>query len=653
MMGSMHTGLEESNDGYKKLASFYKERAEGGVGLIVTGGIAPNLAGRASLQAAQLSSTRQLNKHKLVTQTVHAVSDTKICLQILHTGRYAYHPLCVCASKIKSPISPFTPRALSRSGIHKTVRNFARCAELAQQANYDGVEVMASEGYLINQFIAPRTNFRSDEYGGAFENRCRIAIEIVDAIREKVGSNFIIIFRLSMIDLVDNGSTWEEVVTLAKKIEQAGATLINTGIGWHEARIPTIATMVPRAAFSWVSAKLRPHVNIPIITTNRINTPEVANQIIADGEADMVSMARPFLADPHLVNKSRRGEASKINTCIACNQACLDHIFNGKLSSCLVNPKACHETEFNSTKTVRSIRLAVVGAGPAGLSCAIEAAQLSHQVTLFEMSDQIGGQFNIAKEIPGKEEFKETLRYYQEQLKSLKIDVQLNTLVAVEHLATNFDEVIIATGVKPHHPTIPGIDHPKVRSYPDVLLHKKPVGNTVAIIGAGGIGFDTAEFLAHDKNTQRSDKQAYYEDWGIDTDYAGRGAITNKRSRKSCRHITLLQRKTTKPGKTLGKTTGWIHRQSLKDQGVQTLNGVTYLKIDDDGLHISIDDEVQTIAVDHVVICAGQESENALYQTCLDAGVSAHLIGGALLAQEIDAKRAIDDGVRLAHKLSN
>ncbi len=653
MMGSMHTGLEESKNGYAKLARFYKERAEGKVGLIVTGGISPNFVGRASPFSAQLSWARQVKKHQLVTNAVHNAGDTKICLQILHTGRYAYHPLCVSASKIKSPISPFTPKALSLSGVAKTVKDFARCAELAQRANYDGVEIMASEGYLINQFIAPRTNHRTDEYGGSFENRCRLALEILRATRDKVGTDFIIIFRLSMIDLVEGGSTWDEVVQLAKQIEVAGATLINTGIGWHEARIPTIATMVPRAAFSWVSKKLRPHVNIPIITTNRINTPQVANQIISDGEADVISMARPFLADPHLVAKAQRGQPEKINTCIACNQACLDHVFNRKISSCLVNPKACHETEFLSDKANSPKKMAVVGAGPAGLAFAIEAAQLGNQITLFERSEVIGGQFNIAKEIPGKEEFHETLRYYNEQLNALDVTVHLEANAKLDDLKTSFDEVIIATGVTPRIPTIEGINHPKVLSYPEVLRDKKMVGNNVAIIGAGGIGFDTAEFLAHSESAELDDKQAYYAHWGIDTQYAQRGAITKKVARSSSRNITLLQRKTGKPGKDLGKTTGWIHRQNLKDQGVKTLSGVEYLKIDDNGLSISVDDRTRLLEIDNVVICAGQESNNALHQECIDAGINAHLIGGALLAQEIDAKRAINDGVRLAHQLSN
>lgn len=659
IMGSMHTGLEEAKDGYQRMATYFQERAKGGVGLMITGGIAPNFSGRASPFASQLSFPWQVNKHKIITDAVHEVADAKICMQILHTGRYAYHPLAAAPSKIKSPISPFSPRALSSWGIRKTIRDFARCARLAQRAGYDGVEIMGSEGYFINQFIAPRTNHRQDQYGGNIDNRIRIAIDIVSAIRERVGNNFIVIFRLSMLDLVEEGSTWEEVIYLAKALERAGVDLINTGIGWHEARIPTIATMVPRASFTWITERLKKEVNIPVIATNRINTPEMIEAILAKGQADMVCMARPFLADPYFLQKAERGQANAINTCISCNQACLDHIFQQKTASCLVNPKACHETFF-TTQTIKiQQHFAVVGAGPAGIAFAIEAAELGHRVTLFERSNQLGGQFNIAKEIPGKEEFHETLRYFKYRIEQLKIDLRLNTTVTADQLGRNFDAVIIATGVRPRIPDIKGIDLPHVLTYQDLLLHKKPVGNKVALIGAGGIGFDSAEFLAQHQQTavepDKIDKDQFYNEWGIDKQYKHRGAVKEKVSTPAPRHIYLLQRKASRLGKDLGKTTGWIHRQSLKDKQVTMLSGVEYQEISPTHLHININGEARSLEVDNVVLCAGQLSNSELYKelkTKKTAEQSIHIIGGAHLAVEIDAKRAISDGVKLAHELS-
>ncbi len=652
LMGSMHTGLEEAKNGYVRMAAYFKARAEGGVGLMVTGGVAPNLAGRTAPFASQLSFPWQVKHHRIVTDAVHEVEGAKICLQILHTGRYGYHPFCVAPSRIKSPITPFKPWALTSLGIKKTIWDFANCARLAQKAGYDGVEIMGSEGYLINQFIAPRTNKRKDKYGGSFENRIRLALEIIKAVRKKTGDKFIIIYRLSMLDLVDGGSTWPEVVALAKEVEKAGATIINTGIGWHEARVPTIATMVPRAAFAWVTEKLKGEVSIPLITTNRINMPDVIDQVIADGQADMVSMARPFLADPDFINKAQAGRPDQINTCISCNQACLDHVFKQKIASCLVNPKACHETEFTLTQAAQPKAIAVVGAGPAGLSFAIEAKTLGHEVVVFERNAEIGGQFNIAKEIPGKEEFHETIRYFKVKLEELNIDLRLNTQ-ATEVQLKEFDEVVVAAGVRPRIPKIEGIDSTNVLTYQDVLLHKKPVGKRVALIGAGGIGFDAAEYLAHNPDHQPSsmDKEEFYKEWGIDTDYQNRGAITEKQTSSPYRDIYLLQRKATKFGKGLGKTTGWIHRQSLKDKGINMIGGVSYEKISDQGLHVKINDQEQLLEVDNVVLCAGQLSNNELFEKLESTGQNVHIIGGAKLAEEIDAKRAIDDGVRLAHTI--
>lgn len=655
LMGSMHTGLEEAKNGYKKMAKFYAERAKGGVGLIVTGGIAPNFQGRAHPFASQLSFPWQVSHHKKITKAVHEHGG-KICLQILHTGRYAYHPFAVSASSSKSPITPFKARGLTKIEIKKTIWDFANCARLAQKAGYDGIEIMGSEGYFINQFIVQKTNKREDNYGGSFENRIRIAIDILDAVREKVGKNFIIIFRLSMLDLVDQGSTWEEVIELGKRLEKHGVDIINTGIGWHEARIPTIATMVPRNAFTWITKRIKPHLNIPVITTNRINDPKVAESILADNCADMISMARPFLADPYLLNKAIEGKEEQINTCIGCNQACLDHIFKNQVCSCLVNPKACHELEFNEQNAIKTKKIAVVGAGPAGLSFAIEAKQLGHEVTIYESKDQIGGQFNIAKEIPGKEEFHETIRYFKTMLKELEIQVKLNTKVDLDYLKqSDYQEFVFSTGVTPRTPQIPGVEHEKVLTYPEVIMGKKEVGKSVAIIGAGGIGFDMAEFLAHNPEHKPTslDLEAFLKEWGVDVNYTSRGAVGKKQGVPSFRKIYLLQRKETKHGKNLGKTTGWIHRQSLADKGVIMLGGVKYKQIDDNGLTIEVNGKSQVLNVDHVVLCAGQESDNKLYNDfCKSDKRGAHLIGGAEKAMEIDAKRAIDQGVRLAYSLS-
>jgi len=650
LMGSMHTGLEEEPNGFEKMAAFFAERAKGGAGLIVTGGFAPNLAGRGAPKASQLSFPWQVGKHRIVTDAVHAAGG-KICLQILHTGRYAYHPLAVSASRMKSPISPFAPRALSGWGVRKTIADYARCARLAQKAGYDGVEIMGSEGYLINQFIAPKTNHRTDEWGGSFENRIRFAVEIVRRTREKVGPNFIIIFRLSMLDLVEDGSTWEEVVQLAKAIEAAGATIINTGIGWHEARIPTIATMVPRAAFTWVTRRMKGEVKIPLITTNRINAPDVAEDVLARGDADMVSMARPFLADAEFVNKAASGRADEINTCIACNQACLDHIFERKTCSCLVNPRACNETELVIKPAVAKKKVAVVGAGPAGLAFATTAAERGHDVTLFEASGEIGGQFNLAKRIPGKEEFGETLRYFRRRLDATGVKVKVSHRATAEELAAGgFDHVALATGILPRTPEIPGIDHPKVARYIDVIEGRREAGRKVAIVGAGGIGFDVAELLSHGGGAP-NDIDHFRNEWGIDATYAVRGGLKKASDEPPPRQIWLLQRKTSKVGDGLAKTTGWIRRTLLKRRNVKMLAGVSYEKIDDAGLHVRLGDESQVLDVDTIVLCAGQEPRRELLAGLQQAGVAVSLIGGADVAAELDAKRAIDQGTRAAAAL--
>jgi len=650
LMGSMHTGLEEEPNGFEKMAAFFAERAKGGAGLIVTGGFAPNLAGRGAPKASQLSFPWQVGKHRIVTDAVHAAGG-KICLQILHTGRYAYHPLAVSASKLKSPISPFAPRALSGWGVRKTIADYARCARLAQKAGYDGVEIMGSEGYLINQFIAPKTNHRTDEWGGSFENRIRFAVEIVRRTREKVGPNFIIVFRLSMLDLVEDGSTWDEVVQLAKAIEAAGATIINTGIGWHEARIPTIATMVPRAAFTWVTRRMKGEVKIPLVTTNRINAPDVAEEVLARGDADMVSMARPFLADAEFVNKAAAGRADEINTCIACNQACLDHIFERKTCSCLVNPRACNETELVIKPAAAKKKVAVVGAGPAGLAFATTAAGRGHDVTLFEASSEIGGQFNLAKRIPGKEEFGETLRYFRRRLDATGVKVKVSHRATAEELAAGgFDHVALATGILPRTPEIPGIDHPKVARYIDIIEGRREAGRKVAIVGAGGIGFDVAELLSHG-GAETNDIEHFRNEWGIDSTYAVRGGLKKPADEPPPRQIWLLQRKTSKVGDGLAKTTGWIRRTLLKRRNVKMLAGVSYEKIDDAGLHVRLGDESKVLDVDTIVLCAGQEPNRALLAELQQAGVAVSLIGGADVAAELDAKRAIDQGTRAAAAL--
>ncbi|MDM5112340.1 NADPH-dependent 2,4-dienoyl-CoA reductase [Aeromonas salmonicida] len=650
LMGSMHTGLEEEKGGFDKLAAFYAERARGGVGLIVTGGIAPNLRGRLVPHGSQLSFPWQVAKHKKVTQAVHQEGG-KIALQILHAGRYAYHPFSLAPSALKAPISPFKPRAMSERQIRGTIRDFASTAQLARAAGYDGVEVMGSEGYLINQFICERTNKRTDGWGGSNENRMRFPVEIVRAIRERVGTDFIIIFRLSMLDLVEQGSTLEEVVALGKALEQVGVTLINTGIGWHEARIPTIATSVPRGAFSWVTAELKKHLTVPLITTNRINTPEVAERILAQGEADMVSMARPFLADPEFVIKAAENRADEINTCIACNQACLDHVFKQKRASCLVNPRACFETELTFGRVPQPKKLAVVGAGPAGLAFACYAAERGHQVSLFDQASEIGGQFNFAKQIPGKEEFHETLRYFARRLEKCGVELYLGQRQSAESLlGGGFDEVILATGIRPRTPNIPGIEHPKVLNYIDVLRDHKPVGDKVAVIGAGGIGFDVAEYLVEKKADSGTDghRDHWLKEWGIDKQLGERGGLITPEIDAPERQIWLLQRKESKVGDGLGKTTGWIHRTVLKNRKVQMLSGVQYLGIDDEGLHIQVGETKQCLPVDQVIICAGQEPLKELQAGLQAAGKPVHIIGGADVAAELDAKRAIRQGAELA-----
>lgn len=651
LMGSMHTGLEELPNGPERMAAFYAERAAAGVALIVTGGIAPNEQGVVYRGASVLNQPQQVAHHQIVTDAVHQAGG-KIALQILHTGRYSYQPQPVAPSALQAPINPFSPAALTTQEVEQTIADFANCAALAQLAGYDGVEVMGSEGYLINQFLVSRTNQRTDQWGGNFSNRMRFAVEIVRAVRQATGPEFILIYRLSMLDLVEDGSSWQEIEQLALAIEQAGATLINTGIGWHEARIPTIATMVPRAGFSWVTRKLMGKVKIPLITTNRINDPAVAEQVLADGCADMVSMARPFLADAAFVQKAAEGRADEINTCIGCNQACLDQIFDHKLTSCLVNPRACRESEMPFIATTTPKKLAVVGAGPAGLAFATTAASRGHQVTLFDAAEEIGGQFNIAKQIPGKEEFHQTLRYFRRQLALNEVELKLGKQINPQDLA-DFDEVILACGIVPRLPAIVGIEHAKVMNYLDVLRDKKPVGRRVAIIGAGGIGFDVAEYLSQHGTSSSLDPAAFNREWGIDPQLNERGGLSAQGPEvaPSPRQIFLLQRKTSKVGEGLGKTTGWIHRTSLTVRGVKMLNSVNYQRIDDEGLHILRAEQESCLPVDTVVICAGQEPRRELQQPLLEMGKTVHLIGGADVAAELDARRAIDQGTRLAMAL--
>ncbi len=649
LMGSMHVGLEEVPGGFGRMAAFYAERARGGAGLIVTGGVAPNSEGRLYPGGVKLSTPEEAEPHRQITAAVHE-NGGRIALQILHSGRYGYHQEVVAPSPIQAPIVPFPPHELTDEQIEQTIADYANCARLAKQAGYDGVEIMASEGYLINEFIVRHTNKRTDAWGGPYENRMRFPLEVVAAVREAAGEDFIIIYRLSMIDLIPDGSSHEEVVQLAKGVEAAGATIINTGIGWHEARIPTIATMVPRGAWAWVTKRLMGEVKVPLITSNRINTPDKAEQLIAEGYADMVSMARPWLADPEFVNKAAAGQADAINTCIGCNQACLDHTFNLKLTSCLVNPRACHETELKIEPAAVSRRVAVVGAGPAGLAAAVTAASRGHEVTLFEAAAEIGGQLNVAKQIPGKEEFNETLRYFRYQLQHHNVDVRLNTEATVADL-DGFDHVIMATGVTPRIPGIPGEQGTNVLSYLDVLRDKAPVGESVAILGAGGIGFDVAEYLSDPGEETSLDVRAFLDSWGVDQEQAEPGGLKPATPKHSPRAITMLQRKDTKPGAGLGKTTGWIHRIELRHRGVKTVVGVAYDKIDADGLHYTVDGEPAVLKVDDVVLCTGQEPNRALHEACAAAGIEAELIGGADVAAELDAKRAIDQGTRLAAAL--
>jgi 2,4-dienoyl-CoA reductase (NADPH2) len=650
LMGSMHTGLEEHKDGIERMAAFFAERARGGVGMIVTGGFGPNAEGATHPHTNLMKNEEDALKHKPITDAVHA-EGSKICMQILHTGRYAFNPNSVAPSAIQAPINPFKPKELDVDGIDQQIQDIVNTAKLAQVGGYDGVEIMGSEGYFINQFLAQRTNQRDDEFGGEYKNRMKVAIDTVRRTREAVGEKFIIIYRLSMLDLVEGGSTYEEVLELGKEIEKAGATIINTGIGWHEARIPTIATKVPRAAFTWVTAKFRKELNIPLITSNRINTPEVAEEVLERGDADMVSMARPFLADPFFVQKAEEGRSDEINTCIGCNQACLDHVFSGKMTSCLVNPRACHETEVVIKPATNLKKIAVVGAGPAGLGFATTAASRGHQVTVFDASSEIGGQFNVAKQIPGKEEFYETIRYFGKQVELTGVELKLNTRVSADDLNNgDFDEVVIATGIAPRTPDIEGIDHPKVMNYLDVLKDKKPVGKKVAVIGAGGIGFDVSEYLTHEGEATSQNIEAFMKEWGVDMTLEARGGIEGVEPvvGESPREVYLLQRKKSKVGAKLGKTTGWIHRTGLKNKGVNMVPGCTYVKIDDQGLHVEVGDQQQVIAVDNIVVCAGQEPLRELVEGLEKPH---HLIGGADVAAELDAKRAIDQGTRLAAEI--
>ncbi|MEU6491151.1 NADPH-dependent 2,4-dienoyl-CoA reductase [Streptomyces sp. NPDC046984] len=649
LMGSMHVGLEEAERGFERMAAFYAARARGGVGLIVTGGIAPNEAGRPYEGGAKLTTDAEAEQHTVVTEAVHREGG-RIAMQLLHFGRYAYHRDLVAPSALQAPISPFVPHALTGAEVEQTIEDYVRAARLARRAGYDGVEIMGSEGYLVNEFIAAHTNRREDGWGGSYENRMRFPVEIVRRVRAEVGEEFIIVYRLSMLDLVPGGSTLDEVVTLAKAVEAAGATIINTGIGWHEARIPTIATSVPRGAYTWVTRKVMGAVAVPLVTTNRINTPELAEQLLAEGHADMVSLARPMLADPEFVAKAEAGRPETINTCIGCNQACLDHTFSGQITSCLVNPRACHETELVLSPTRLRKKVAVVGAGPAGLACAVSAAERGHDVTLYDAADDIGGQLNIARRVPGKQEFDETIRYFRTRLRQHGVDVRLNTRVAAGDLA-HHDEVVVATGVTPRTPEIPGIDHPKVLGYLDVLRDGARVGDRVAVLGAGGIGFDVAEYLTDGGEKASEDPATYFRHWGVDMDYRAPGGLTAPERPAPPRTVHLLQRKTSKVGAGLGRTTGWIHRTELKHRGVTMTPGVTYDRIDDAGLHLTVDGESRLLEVDTIVLCTGQEPRRDLYEELVAAGRTPHLTGGADVAAELDAKRAIKQGTELAAAL--